>query len=802
MSKYEPILYYKKEDKLLKVSKEIVLDELYFQKAIMPTEDIIKNQKSKIKDKYILDFFEDILKGIKVNKIIISKIEEKIPLYDVYTENIYLVSKENVYERVIHTEYRFPDPHLLVELINKKKKLSNQIPNKIQKEEVQHIFNEKDYKKYNKFKKNILLTRSLTKLKLMINFMKNFNLKVLYNTYIKVFYLYSNQVGKNITTCKKPSFLAHFYHIQPYYTRSELINLALNLNLIKPNDTYYDINKIEKLCQLITYNDINADILYKHQKYIADENKIGLIQYYSLQGSGFINAYLRNQTQYRYENIYLEKIIEPMWKLINNAPGFDKEYIVYRFMRTDAHLADLQIGEMYIEPGFMSTTRDPFYRSDLYKFGFILLKIRVPAKEKGVGLCIETYSHFPTEEEILFAPLSVFKLDKKDNQITYYHTDSNFASEIKTRYEFTYIGHKAINFKHLERDELIENKVIDFLKISKMQSDSLDEKIKYFIKNYSNTMYQFLVKINDNLLLPIMIESFDGTGAYRKFYALEVENGYSLYCMHDNYMLFLIELGIKNDQTEMAVNYYVKYNMINRQHVMADDDFLYLLSSIAYYFGVINVTIYADYLSCDASEKRIIDQDKYEKKQRSYVSTHKDVYKQLGGSGSNAIKQYGGSYCIDFYNYLKHGVRKFDRLNLTHLEFIAGYSYEQLDRLKSTDPFKILKKDDPDEIYQIFDKTYKEFVTPDKNNLGDFYVWLSEKQCMLIDIFVLKLERLYIVDNPFVQDYYLLEPMTYLYNKKLISALPYRLLSKNITKEIKRELTLNTPLLGISKSRT
>lgn len=818
----EIILYYIKDDKILSIPNKDAIDDLYYQKAIMPTKEIIEKNIKKIKDKNIIKIFEDIDIGLKKNKINLSKIEDMIPLYDIYTDNIYLIDKHNVYERVTYTKYRFPDKHLLIELINERKKIKPKI-DKIKESEINDELkkiiknDDTNYIKYNKLKDEILLFRQYNKLNLMIKFIKYFNLKVLFNTYIKVFYLYSNEIGKNITTCKRPSFISYFYHINPYYSRSELINLGLNMKLIKPSKTYYDIEKIENLCNLINKNDINATILLEHQKYIATENKIGLIQYYSLQGSYFMNVYLRNQTSNNYKNEYLESLIEPMWKLINNAPAFDKDYIVYRFINTDNHLQMLDIGDMYTENGFMSTTRDPFYRSDIYKFGFILLKIKIPGGKKGVALCMETYSHFAFEEEILFSPLSVFRLDKKDDKDIYYHTDSHFASNIKTKYEFTYIAHKDISFVNLNKTEIMKPHIIDFLQITKSDKDNLDDKIEYFIKKYSNELFQIMIQIDD-LVLPVIIEFFDSTKVYKKFYSLQVENGFSLYCLYENYMLFFIEIGTVDNKTSMAVNYYVKYSTINRQKIMNDNQFLYLISSIAYYFNVIDVTIYSDYISCDSNNintdkieeneinKNIIINKNSEIKQRMYSNNDLINY-QNGGKQDNIkndektynIKKYGGSYCLDFYNYFKNGIKKFDNIKLSKLEFCSAYSYEQLDKLKKIKPNKILKKDDPDEIYQIYDKTYQKFVTQDKDNLSDFYIWLAEKQCHLVELLTNKFSRIYISENPFLLDFYLLEPFTYLYNQRKISSLPYRTLNKDIISKVKRELTIDIPKI---KSRT
>ena len=123
-----------------------------------------------------------------------------------------------------------------------------------------------------------------------------------------------------------------------------------------------------------------------------------------------------------------------MWNLVLSAPEFDKSYTFYRFIKEDSYLSGIKIGDLFTETGFVSTTRDPYYRSDLYKFGFILIKIKIPANRIGVALCLETVSHFPEEQEIIFPPNSKFKLISRDNDCVYYHTDSNFSSKIKTKY--------------------------------------------------------------------------------------------------------------------------------------------------------------------------------------------------------------------------------------------------------------------------------------------------------------------------------------------------------------------------------
>src|SRR3989344_3172759 len=106
-----------KNGKLDIIDKKYVLDKLYYLEYRPLTNSDIQNNTD-----------EEILKIIKSDKNIvttmkneISKIEEKIPLYDIYSENIFLITKCSVYERVTNQSYRFPEKSIIDELKKRKK---------------------------------------------------------------------------------------------------------------------------------------------------------------------------------------------------------------------------------------------------------------------------------------------------------------------------------------------------------------------------------------------------------------------------------------------------------------------------------------------------------------------------------------------------------------------------------------------------------------------------------------------------------------------------------------------------------
>lgn len=739
------ILFYKKDNTIKQVNINDVIDDLYFLKATVPTKENITKYIKSGKNAKIIKYLKsksslDIISDIKKN---ISKISNKIPLYDEYTKNTYIITKENVYERVTRQYYRFPNKELIELFKDRKNELEPQIKNNkiVNKEKNLSEFDDSSKIHYDVVHKTVKIQREYHKLELMLEFLGSFDIDVLQTTYIKIFYFYANEVGKNITECTRPSFLPHFTHIKPYYSRSELINLALNMELIKPSNQFYDHAEVMKLCHLVKENDISADTILKHQEYIIKNNKIGIIQYYSLQGSYFMNQYMRNLIGYEYKNELYEEIIKSMWNLIINAPGFDKSYTVYRFIHNDTYLRHLSIGDVFIDPAFISTTRDPFYRSEVYKFGFILVKIKIPANVPGIGLCVESYSHFPEEQEIVLAPLSKLKLIKKDENTPYYHTDDHYESQIATKYEFEYIGKEPIKIE--SRPTITEN-YVDFLNLEIPDVMTTYEKIKQFLAKNVNEIHQFKTKIGNNDI-NLMVEWYDSTSAYKNFYAANTNNGFLIYTIKNNYITFFIEIGEDDNETYMYVNYYFKYASNSKDKTISDIDFIEFLCKIGYYFGIRNIILYTEYISCDIDRQ---------------INHENGIY-------------HGGNYCQDFYRYLKFKEKRFQNKDVTidKIELKPYFSYYELDRLRTIDPDSILKKDDRDEIYQIY-KTYKTYFDNKQYNVADFYVWIAEHHCVHLHLLVNKMDRIYSVNNPFTSDFYVLDSSTYLYNHNLIPELP------------------------------
>jgi len=717
-------LYDIKSKSIQNIKSHMVFEKLYLQEVRIPTLDDTKNTS--------IDFFKNYEKAIKKIKKSISRLEYSVPLYDIVSENIYLIDRYQVKNKVVDESYRFPDRELLEEISDK-----------------QNIL-----KKSNS--SDPLQVRKLKKIQLMLEFINSFDLDILYDTYIRVYYKYSSDVGYETTTCIRPSYSKYMYHLKPYISRSEIISTAYNMgiSLKRKPDTSYSVSEINNMCSLVQSNEFTNNMLVTHKNHIVGLDSIGLVQYYTLHGSFFINQYLRGITEYKEANEYLEQVIEPMWKLVLSSPAFDKKYILYRFIRNDDYLKDVEVGSEYVEKGFMSTTRDPYYRSDSYGFGYILIKIIMPANVMGVALSVETISYFPEEQEIIFPPKSKFKLITRDNNVIYHN--KSFESKIKTKYEFEWVGNNPIIFDRKSRAILA--KQINFIELVSKPTITLEEKIQEFVQNNVSDMNQFNIKIGD-LDLVVRVEWYDSTTAYKNFYAIQTNHGFSIYTFYKKYILFFIEIAENQHVRQMHVNYHLKYSMCDKEKVVSDADMIKFIASISHYFNIQKVMLYATHTNC---QKNMYQNVNLSVKQRNF-----ETIKQTT-TLPNMDEMLGGSYCVDIYQYIKNKTKKYsDNIGI---ELYPKFSYYEIDGLHNISPQTVLSKDDRDDVYQIYEKYY--MIQKNVNSIADFYVWLVDNKCHLIDIFVSKIDKIFPDGSPFKNTMYLFDSHAYLYNRNIIQSYP------------------------------
>jgi len=403
-----------------------------------------------IKNKKIIKQFNDYIELIyylfKTNGIIddqhiinILSLQSKlIPLYDIYTEQLYLVSESEFFKKILRFHYRPIDNNIY-------KIISNS--------------NNKRYKL----------------------FLKNFDLHLLYKTFINNFDEYSD-----LTTYIRPSFSKFLYQTIPYYKRSELQTEMLIHKLeLSDDDTMYSFVK---------QNDISYNDLVKHSNYVKSSNLEQYIKYYTFMFAYKYNNYMRFPSGTK-RNLGLEHRIKKFRDLIIKAPKWDTSFYLYRFVHTDDFLKNINIGDYILDRGFISTSR---YIVDYgYPHGKILIMIKIPANTYGCGVSIEYSSLFANEYEVILPP-SKFKM-VDNTEIVY---DKIKKSKIKYVLEWDSFLDEYIDINAYDTKETLKTVNLNEISgttLKKKITNFILEYPNYFNTKIGNDIIVFEVYRTDNI---------------------------------------------------------------------------------------------------------------------------------------------------------------------------------------------------------------------------------------------------------------------------------------------------------------
>ena len=614
----------------------------------------------------------------KEDKIKLSKYEDEIPMYDIYSKTIYPIKKTDLYSKLINNHYRF----INFEIYDWISDL---------------------YKRYNK---DIRFQRN-------VEIMNNYEIDTLIDTSYKTFYKYSPELGLSISICKRSSFSPYLHHLKPYYTKLELIKLSQNMGLNEHTDLMIELEKLidtskhnekgyKDFCLKVSNNDVVFLVIKQFHQYIYDSNIISWICFYSFTGSFLFNKYLRNinvvsirsNLKKNLENEIPSDLYDGLHKIVEcmkNAPALDKNYKMYRFIWDDSFFTSLKIGDIFLDKGFVSTTRDPFYSPGLNgNFGLILIKIKLPKDKKGLGLFIENYSLFPNEEEFILAPYSRIKLLSKNENFKYYHTNENFEKLIDRKYEFELvdIDYKLFykeNPKIRIKEDILEN--IDIRSINIEGYDRIDI-INKFIALYSHNNK---VKLSGYTFTYNWFDS-SNRSAYEKFYYNKTTDGIIFTLMdEDGYPYLNIELG-----ETLAINYLNKYyygkiciNKNDSCYKIQEKEFLDLIYHFGRIFYYKKALIFHTFCSFEEFK------DNYEESYKIYTTVN--------------------LFNKTIYNYLKYGKKQFE--NNSFISYDVGYWYldEYFNKKSEDENFKTNKELLINVIEKKSENYYKLFKSMDKN---------------------------------------------------------------------------------------
>ncbi len=558
----------------------------------------------------------------KEDKIKLSKYSEYIPMYDIYSDNIYPISNLNIHYRLFECHYRFVTSEVKKWIENKLKKI------KISSNNIKNLY-----------KKNL-------------DIINNYDLETLEKTSYQTLYRYSPKLGLSISICKRNSFNPYARHLKPYYTKNELIKLGmnntklhLNISKISPKNLI-DKELHYKICKTVSKNDVSVDLINKHINHIIKNKIINWITFYSMTGSYIFNDYLRNHrrefntriSEYMYEG--LKKIIN----VIGTSDSFKDNFYFYRFIWDDDFLRKLKVGDTFKDKGFLSTTRDPFYTPGTkLDFGLVLIKINVPKNIKGVGLFIENFSMFPKEEEFLICPNTKLKLIAKDDKFTYHHINSNFEKHVTKKYEFDLIDNKSSldNFiktlKYSSNNDIPE---INLETLSLMGRDRIDL-FNSFLKE-CDELEQF--RYNDNIYI---CQMFDSTSSYQHLFYNKTKNGLSIVQYDNGYPIFSLECGEK-----LVVNFrrtFTFYDDINEDNKI--DSLNHLIGVFCKIFKYEKAIVFFPYSNFTQFKKNYDNTDTI-----NYLYTY--------------------LYCHPIYNYYKNGTKYYHNKFYKYL-----YGYWKLDKI-------------------------------------------------------------------------------------------------------------------------
>jgi len=524
----------------------------------------------KINEKFIEGIFnkKEKVKN-KSDKIKLSKFEDLIPMYDIYTQQIYPIKKENLFYRLTESNYRF----LTHEVVKWIKQMYDKNKDKLNKSKT--LVDEKEQ-----------IENLIERLKTMIQIIDNYDIDTLIDNSYKILYQYSTSLGLSISICKRNSFNPFIFYLKPYYTKIELIKLGQNMGIIgndvKPEELV-DIEKHYEVCKNISKNDVSFDEIKNHTISILNNQTISDIVFHSFIGSTLINRFLRNNKTYELNKFFYDKLINTV-NTIKNSPKLENDYQMYRFIADDEFLKSLKIGESFIDQGFISSTRDPFYSPGMTgNFGMVLIKINI--KKGQQGLFIEHFSLFPKEEEVLLPPFTKLKLVSKNDHFTYYHINETFQKTIHKKYEFELVSY---DYNWIKKIKLIKTIIpdLDFKYFDININNKIDLLAK--LKNSCNTFNE--INIKGKLFYAYY---FDSSNAYSKFYYNKIEKGLSLLHFDKNgNLILLIELG-----KEMIVNYMNQFYFYDKKENLDEKFIIDLILELGLNLSYKSAKIYNEFIN-------------------------------------------------------------------------------------------------------------------------------------------------------------------------------------------------------------
>lgn len=709
-----------------------VISELYYKLGRVPNK---KELPKGMKESYIMEL-----------KKRISQRTEFIPLFDIQTKNIYIIEPNNLYVRIAKHDYRLPDEQaldLIVKEIDKYTKIVKSYRSSGVKANADGV------PKY--------YTYYIEQLNKHYRFLSCYDFPTLRTTFYKVFF-YHNPSIRDLTNCRRPSFYPSLRN-KPYYTKTELVNMALNMNL------KIDVNNLDLVCDKIRVNDVSFQVLNNHKFYIEGNNAVPFVQLYTFIGSAHMNTYLRIHSE---RDIHLENKLFLMWSLIRKAPEFDKDYYLFRFVSDVSYLGDIQVGDVFEEHSFISTTRNPFYNPKSNLFGYNLIRIKVPKGKPGIGLCIESHSFFPEEEEIVLAP-GRLKLVSIDDHFTYHHPNETAQNRIQRKYDFLYLD--ALTESPLLRSKDYDKsnkqiKHIDFFGL-KLDATSIEDKINIFYTDLItkvNDIRYFTTKIGNQTYL-FQVYYREDLRAYDKYFFIQKPDHIYFICQDEETKEISMYLEIRD---KISANFIFRF--IGGVSPFKDDDLLDFLSHVSLCFNIQDVIIHDNYMSYEHNANQFIESKEMTMSNFDNPDTH---VQQLLTAKNKFYPIDVMNYVISKGNYISGNIDKtyVPRFDMDYIQ--SFFKKDDINELTIISAREVLSTDENNLLTKLYLKFIKQYNLP---SVLDFYLYLHFNYFYIIRIFNKYLKKYYEKvlrpTNLWDTSFYIFSPFKYLYSKGIINKEP------------------------------
>lgn len=425
--------------------------------------------------------------------------------------------------------------------------------------------------------------------------LNHFNIKTLHETFKRVIARITcskSQRDKlnDRTNYEKSTSLS--LNSSPFFTITELRCMAHNLAIADTTD-------LKSLYQQIRTSYIDNSLIIKHVQYISEKNYVGLIDYYTFQGDKIFNTYLRTSGQP--DNNIVRKWIHRMINVIHMAPReHNTEIVLWRFLKNDKHIEQNTKRNIYKCDSFMSCTRDPLHISKCG--GNIVIRIHIKDPKHAALLCIETFSRFPMEHEVLLPPGSEFRIIGKNNFLfQHVHNQTTITQTydlelIPQQHKFVYPSKQPITDSNIP--------LLDLTKIDLSARHQRDHRINHFNCTYTDKNHYFAIEL-DYIRFVFYWQRYQATTTVSGDIMINkywyTNGGYSWVLMDqtDATVLLLLEIG----HDEIHVNYNLTQHSLTDQLPISETTLINFLTTIGKLFDMKRVVIHSRYRSCRGFQK-------------------------------------------------------------------------------------------------------------------------------------------------------------------------------------------------------